>query len=160
MRLHQRRNNMHRHGILSGIAHRFHVHRFAIQLEMADNQAIPQIQHLMDVRQIIRPGRHPIGMRQHKTDLAEVQPVRVFAEPLVFRRRLAGGDIGVRHGPAIQVGVLLEFIMINVPAVRIRNGVPAPVGKGPQRRGLGERFREGLQAGGIHGESKLPIAHG
>ena len=97
-------------------------------------------------------------MTQCQANLAEMQAVRIGAQPFDFRRLLIMRHIGVRNLAAVQIGVFLELKMVNVPAVWIRERVPAPVRQGAERRRFFKRFGKRLQAGGIHRETKFAVA--
>jgi hypothetical protein len=88
------------------IANGFHFHRLAVEFEMADNFAVPQIQRLLDVRQIIRLRQRAVGVFEDETDLAEVQPVRIGAQPFDFRRLLVVRHVGIRHERPFRSGIL------------------------------------------------------
>src|SRR5450759_4497562 len=127
---------------------------------MAEYVAVPQIQRLLDVRQIIRPSQRTVCMGEPETDLAEVQPVRIVAQPFDFGRLVVAGHVAIRHEPPVQIGEFLELKGINAPAVRVRNRVPAPVGQCAERRCLRERFGKSLQARRVNGEGKFAVADG
>ena len=156
----QCRLDMNRNGVQLRIANRFDIHRQAVKLEMAGDYAVPQVQLLLDVRQIIRLRGRAVGVFQDEADLPEMEPVRIFAEPFDLRRLLIVRLVGVRHPPAVQIREFLELEFVNVPAVRIRRRVPAPVRQRAERRRVLKRLREGLQAGRVHREGELAVADG
>jgi hypothetical protein len=67
----------HRHGhqIERGMTARFHLHRFSVPLKFAVQHTRPQIERLRD--------RGDVGrIADDESDLAEVQAVRILAEPI------------------------------------------------------------------------------
>ena len=83
---HQRRQHPHRQQVERRMTYRFHVHRLALELEVAHQHAVPQPQRLMNVRQVARRRPLAVGLRQPKADLAQMQPMRIGSQPRDFRR--------------------------------------------------------------------------
>ena len=157
-RLHQRRFHMNGNRIQFRVTDRFHVHPLAVEFEMTGDFAVPQIQPLFDVRQIIRPRRRTIGVFQDEPDLAEVEAMRVVAQPCDFRRHSVFPARRHKARAAVQVGKRLEREFVNVPAIRVRDRVPAPIRQRAERRGFFKRRGKCLQPGRVHREGEPPVA--
>jgi len=61
-------------------ANSFNIYRLPIKFEMADDCAVPEVEGLGDVGEVVGLGEGAVGFFQDETDLAEVQAVRVRAE--------------------------------------------------------------------------------
>jgi hypothetical protein len=59
-----------------------HAHRSAFKFELAEQQAAPQIQRLVDLLDVVGFRLRSIGAREIQTDAAKVQPMRIFAQPV------------------------------------------------------------------------------
>ena len=59
------------------MAHGFHGNRLSLQFETTAENAVPEIESLFDVSQIIGCRIVAIRLAQNKTDLTEMQPMRI-----------------------------------------------------------------------------------
>ena len=152
----ERRPDAHADTVHRRVTHGFHVHRLAIEPEVADDDAVPEVERLADLGEVGGRGRRAVRARQPEADSPEVQAVRVGAEPVDLGRAVAGNIRVADH--AAVAGELLEGEPVDVPAVGIRRGVPAPLGLRAERDGLLVQRRERLQAGCVDGERELAVA--
>ena len=92
---HERRFDPHGNQVERRMADGFDVDRLAIEFEMAHENAVPESQRLANFRQIFGRCRRAVGLREAKTELPEVQPVRIGPQPGHLGSPLVAGDIGV-----------------------------------------------------------------
>jgi hypothetical protein len=160
LRFYQRGRDVHGNGVGVGRADGLHINGLAVEFEVANDFAVPEVEGLGDVGQIVRLGEGAVRFFQDETDLAEVQAMRVGAEPFDFGRLLVVRDVGVGDGAAIEIGVELELKGVDAPVVRVGCGVPTPIGKCAERDGVLEGVAESLQASGVYGEGEFAVADG
>ncbi len=155
----QRRFHANRQKVMRRMADGQDLDALPLQLEPAAQKPGPQVQGLRRVRQILDSGGGPIALGQTQSDPAEVQPMRIGAEPI------GGGRVSAGASSARSVGhlasrhlVLLENIRHPV-ALGIRQTVPAPLRQRAQRHPLFVVRGKRLQARDIGREGELAIAH-
>ena len=66
-----------------------------VEAEAAAERAVPQVEHLLDVGEVVAGRLAPVGVREAEADAAEVQPVRVGPQPLDLRRPSVARDVRV-----------------------------------------------------------------
>ena len=157
LRSQQRRHDSHGEGVPVAMAQRRHFDRHAVQRETTADFAPPQVERLIDGLHVARLGRPAVGLGQYETDLSQMQPVGIAAEPRHFGRPFVAGNVGVPDLPPVG-GELREAESLDGPLVGIGEAMPTPLRqRAPRNRPL-IRLRNRLQPRGIDGEGELSVA--
>ena len=150
------RDDPYRDEVQARVAERLHRHLLPVEAEAAAERAVPQVEHLLDVGEVVAGRLAPVGVREAEADAAEVQPVRVGPQPLDLRRPSVARDVRVADLPPVRVE-LREAEPLDRPAGRVRGGVPAPLRERAERDRLVVGLGEGLEAGRVGGECELAV---
>ena len=97
--------------VLGGVAEGLDIHGLAIEGEMAEDFAVPQVEGLLDIGEVVGLRGGAVGVGEDEADLAEVQAVGVGAEPGGFGVIGAVGLVAVRNEAAVEVGVFLKMVI-------------------------------------------------
>ena len=153
---HEPRDDANRDEVEGRVAQSLHRDRLAFDPEAAAQDAVPQVEGLLDVGEIVARRRPAVPEGEAEADAAEVQPVRVGAEPLDLGRPPVAGNVGVADRATVRVE-LREPEALDREALRVGGGVPAPLRERAERDrlvvGLGER----LEARSVGGEGELAV---
>ena len=149
----------HRDEIEVRMAERLDLDGLALQPEAAPEDAVPEVEGLLDVRHVLARRLPAVGEGQPEADAAEVEAVGVGAEPLDLGRPAIARDVRVPHLSPVR-GEFREVEALDRPALRVGRRVPAPLRERAEGDrvvvGLGER----LEPGRVGGEGELPVADG
>ena len=153
---HEGRDDPHRDEVEARVAQRLHRHLLAVEAEPAAEGAVPEVEDLVDVGEVL-PGRRPaVRAREAEGDAAEVQAMGVGAEPLDLGRPPVARDVRVADRAPVRVE-LREAEALDREAPRVGGGVPAPLGEGAERNRLVVGLGKGLEAGRVGGERELAV---
>src|SRR5437879_2595514 len=82
------RDDPHGDQVARGMTHRLHFERSAIVLEMAKDNAVPQVQRLLNVAHRVRRRLTTV---EQQSNAAEMESMRIGAQPIAF------GSSWLRH---------------------------------------------------------------
>jgi nucleoside-diphosphate-sugar epimerase len=154
----ERRNHPHCEHVPFRMADGLDLNQLVFKPKAAHQCAVPEIQCLLDLRQIVGFGGRAVRLGGQETHLAQVQPVRVAPEPFHLQRPAVAGNVRIAHLPSVAVE-FRKMILFETPAVRVRKGMPAPLRERAQwdrsLKGLGKP----LQSRHVGRERKFPVAH-
>jgi hypothetical protein len=138
---------------------RLDLHGLAVEPEAAPQDAVPEVEDLLHVPQVLACRLATVGARQPKADAPQVEAVGVRAQPLDLGRPAVARDVRVAHLSPARLE-LREAETLDRPAARVGRRVPAPL----RERAEGDRvvvgLGEGLEPGRVGGEGQLPVADG
>ena len=127
-----------------------------LHCELAGQAACPQIERLLDCRDIRDRRFQVVARAQAQSDLSEMQAMRILAQPVEqFLLSLGAGVI--TNLPAVSVK-LAEAQRMSIKSGRQRRCMPAPLRHRAQRHRVFVIERKRLQAGDVGGEGELAVA--
>jgi hypothetical protein len=156
-RAEERRPNAYADLIVARMTERFDLYPLAVERESAHERAVPQVERLLDLRQIFRGGGPSVAPREPEADASQMKAVRIRPQPLDLWRAAIAGYVGVAHLPAVALE-RREPERLNRPLLRVWRGVPPPLGQRPERYRLVVGVGEGLKAGDVRRERELAVS--
>src|SRR2546421_29777 len=119
--------------------------RLSFNLKAARQSARPEIESLLNARDVCRSGFPSLRHQQTQPDAPQMQTMRILAQPVV-EFILPFGTDRVTDLPTISIK-RREAKSFWIKSSRKRRSMPTPLGHRAERHRLLVLFREGLQAG-------------
>src|SRR6266536_6524110 len=151
----QARFNAHGQEIKFRMNRRADHHRSSLELEAARQNARPEVELLVNVGDVCKPGFSAVGPPQTKPDLAQVQSVRVLAQPRE-KLVLSFGASLISNRPPVGV-VIIQPKRPACEGVRTRSCVPTPLRQSTERHRFFVLAWERLKPRYIAGEGELAV---
>ena len=139
------------------VADCLYIERISVQHKVTGDFSFHQIKGLVDVRDI----RSLHSFAQFQTDNAQMQAVRVHAEPIgsplltTIFLELASIYLFMSATEIILFQILFPLVVVG-----IAEAMPPPLALRTQRHTFGIHFRKCLQPGSIYRKGKFTVAHG